>query len=125
MSKFDLSEETFYDYESPITKVIQQVEQDVIRQEEDALVCEVSRKIGFDIDKDRLIKALQYDSDQYDKGYLDGLRCNFNSTLNAMRAKVKNEIILHDECFNEISDMQLLLGVIDTLFDICTKEVYE
>lgn len=31
-------------------------------------------KCGVSVDKDELIKALQYDRDQYDKGYADGVR---------------------------------------------------
>ena len=117
MDRFNLPEDSFYNYESPITKVIQQVEQDLFRQEEDALILEVNRKIGFDIDKDRLIKALQYDSDQYHKGYKDGLKDNFNHNLESIRAKIKNEIILHDEFFDDLNNMELLLDIIDAIFN--------
>ena len=35
---------------------------------------EVRQNIGYDIDKDELIKALNYDRDQYNKGYVDGIK---------------------------------------------------
>ena len=37
-------------------------------------MCEVRKKIGYQIDKAELIKALNYDREQYDKGYYDGCR---------------------------------------------------
>lgn len=32
------------------------------------------QNIGVNVDKDELIRALQYDREQYDKGYEDGFR---------------------------------------------------
>ena len=61
-------------YESPITKIVSDISSQVVKNQEDQLICEVRQKIGYDIDKDELIKALNYDREQYDKGYLDGLK---------------------------------------------------
>lgn len=51
-------------YEPPITA---KIAEDLDNQ----IVGEVL-KIGIDIDKDELIKALKYDREQYEKGYEDG-----------------------------------------------------
>lgn len=39
-------------------------------------VIEIIRKMGIDITKEGLIKALQYDRNQYEKGYQDGLNAD-------------------------------------------------
>ncbi len=41
-----------------------------IKQEESVMT--VIQNLGIDVNKEELIKALQYDRDQYDKGYADG-----------------------------------------------------
>jgi len=35
-------------------------------------VCRAVQRVGITVDKDELIKALEYDRGQYDKGYADG-----------------------------------------------------
>ena len=59
-------------YESPI-QVTQTVLDMVAKETEDKVVITAQRALGIDIDKDRLIKALKYDSDMYHKGYADAL----------------------------------------------------
>ena len=58
-------------YESPIAIVLrrmsQKIEDDIMKA-----VQEVCVEVGVSVDKEELIKALQYDRDQYEKGYLDG-----------------------------------------------------
>ena len=54
-------------YKSPIevfqTGIEYQLENDIMN---------MIQKYGITVDKDELLKALQYDRDQYDKGYSDG-----------------------------------------------------
>ncbi len=56
-------------YESPINvamgKMQMQVEGETYR---------VVQEIGVNVDKEELLKALQYDRGQYDKGYKDGIK---------------------------------------------------
>ena len=61
-------------YESPITivekvvnKAREQTENDIMNN-----ILTVTTEYGVDINKDELIKALQYDRHQYNKGYADG-----------------------------------------------------
>lgn len=63
-------------YESPI-KIIQKQ----MRMEQDENIYKAVLEQAILVDKDELIKALQYDRDQYDKGYRDGR----NSVLQKLR----------------------------------------
>lgn len=74
-SKLELPKEPkFYNYESPIEKIVQQIADEVRQKEEETLMITVSEKVGFKVDKDELIKALQYDRKQYEKGLADGYK---------------------------------------------------
>ena len=59
-------------YESPIQMIVNEVQTQMIQQEEDQLLMQVQKSLGFDIDKNELLRALNYDRDQYEKGYRDG-----------------------------------------------------
>lgn len=54
-------------YESPITMIASQMETKI---ENDTM--SVIRRYGIDVDKNELIKDLNYDRQQYEKGYQDG-----------------------------------------------------
>lgn len=61
-------------YEDPI--VIQTIA-DYIQKQNDAfdnLIYEAVQKVGIYVNREELIKALEYDRDQYRKGYMDGKR---------------------------------------------------
>ena len=62
-------------YESPIAIFEETVSSQYNKALEEAVWKEVIR-IGVTVDKDELIRALQYDRDQYDRGYNDGLNAN-------------------------------------------------
>ena len=68
-------------WESPIRII----EEDLQMQIKDEVFSAI-RRAGFDIDKDELIKALNYDRGQYEKGFHDGY------------AKAKSEIIRCKDC---------------------------
>ena len=59
-------------YESPIYLVYEQMGTNIAR-EIDEVVIEQTMKVGINVDRDEMIKALKYDRGQYDKGYADGL----------------------------------------------------
>lgn len=64
---FGVSEERMIDYESPV-KVFQDEIQMQIENEIMKAVC----RVGVEVDKEELLKALKYDRGQYEKGYKDG-----------------------------------------------------
>jgi hypothetical protein len=47
---------------------------DELRNEQEISICRVIASHGINVNKDELIKALQYDRDQYNKGYKDGAK---------------------------------------------------
>ena len=63
-------------YESPITQNITDIATQIREAQDGRLVYEVQQAIGYDINKEELIKALRYDRDQYQKGYEDGRKDN-------------------------------------------------
>lgn len=58
-------------YESPIEVIYGQI-QTQIAEDLDNHIYKAVREVGVNVDKEELIKALQYDRDQYKKGFLDG-----------------------------------------------------
>jgi hypothetical protein len=54
-------------------------------QEEEKMVIKAIEKVGINVDKGELIKALQYDRNQYTKGYEDGK----NEVLDKIRAEIE------------------------------------
>ena len=60
-------------YESPI--FVRQKTESIVRkfrEEIDDYIYESVVKVGVDVNKEELIRALRYDRDQYDHGYSDG-----------------------------------------------------
>ena len=85
-------------YESPIEKVVKEV----MKQDEEHLMYSVEQTIGYAIDKEELIKALQYDRNQYEKGYEDGLK-DGEETMPLVCLKCKKPIPLSMRTFKEVS----------------------
>lgn len=65
-------------YESPIT-VLQRTKSMEIADAVDGAIYKAVLDVGVQVDKEELLKALQYDRNQYEKGYLDAksevIRC--------------------------------------------------
>lgn len=56
-------------YESPVEILYHNTSRKI-----DDGIYEAIVNVGVNVDKDELIRALQYDRDQYDKGYEDGFK---------------------------------------------------
>lgn len=56
-------------YESPIDRFTSEIQ----RQQKSDFILQLTQTVGYSIDKDELIKALNYDRQQYEKGYMDGI----------------------------------------------------
>lgn len=63
-------------YESPVTKIVGDMICEMQKNEEGNFVCSISQSVGYDVDRDEMIKALNYDRNQYQKGYEDGLKAD-------------------------------------------------
>ncbi len=59
-------------YESPISLIYENAQRQMQIQLENGVYSAV-QNVGIDVNKDELIKALQYDRQQYDKGYSDAM----------------------------------------------------
>lgn len=60
-------------YESPINIAIESTTTNVVKKQ-DETIYQAIQKVGVNVNKDELIRALQYDRNQYDKGYKDGAK---------------------------------------------------
>lgn len=58
-------------YKSPIETMIADIQHQIAEQQDDAIYKAVV-SVGINVDKEELIRALQYDRGQYEKGYADG-----------------------------------------------------
>lgn len=63
-----------FDYESPITQMMSEISNQMVKEREDKLLYEIRQTLGYNIDKNELVRALQYDRNQYQKGYEDARR---------------------------------------------------
>jgi hypothetical protein len=59
-------------YESPITKIDGESDEQVVKYQENQLMFTIQEEMEFSVDKEELIKALKYDRKQYEKGKIDG-----------------------------------------------------
>ena len=78
-------------WKSPIEQVVSSMDMKCIQECEDKIVYEVSKTVGYTIDKETLIKALNYSKDSYEKGYAEGRNYEFNKNTE-MWEKIKAEI---------------------------------
>lgn len=62
-----------YNYEPPIQLFVREIATKIQEQQEDK-VMEVVHSYNINVDKEELIKALQYDRNQYIKGYTDAVK---------------------------------------------------
>lgn len=58
-------------YSDPFHEVATKINNDI----EEQIMVEIAR-VGIDVNKEELVKALQYDRDQYAKGWNDAIRRN-------------------------------------------------
>ena len=100
-------------YESPVN--VMEIQEPIIKQfikEREEMVLEQIWNIGIDVNKEELIKALQYDREQYSKGYSDGYAKGIDDLVNGLlnwKSQDEEYKSFSDVC-NEIAE-QLKGGV--------------
>lgn len=77
-------------YENPITKICQDIRTQMVQRDEQ-MILEAIQKQDIFIDKEELIKALNYDRNQYSKGYKDGV----SEVLDRIRDKISEQSRMH------------------------------
>lgn len=60
-------------YEPPITIVEQEMHTTISEIHDNYVLATIEEKLGCEVDKEELIKALNYDRNQYEKGFRDGM----------------------------------------------------
>ena len=58
-------------YESPIQMISEDIIKDIVKKQ-DGVLLEAVHRVGFDVNKEELEKALLYDRNQWERGYVDG-----------------------------------------------------
>ena len=100
-----------YNWESPITKIYGDIHNEIVRQDEENYMCVIKQAIGYEVDKEELIKALQYDREQYDKGYNDGARETFVELLEQIKAEIEKLEYQDFDC-NDVLPSYETIGII-------------
>lgn len=73
LKRLDLSKlNTLEGYESPVTLYFEQIASEIEQRRENEIVAKISERMGVDIDKRELERALSYERDQYSRGYRAG-----------------------------------------------------
>ena len=91
-------------YESPLTEICENIENQMTKQREDSLVYEIRQAVGYNIDKEELIKALQYDRNQYQKGYADAL-----SVIEDIKAEIADIYVGYRHGYEIMADVLAIL----------------
>lgn len=99
-------------YESPLTKIYGTIQNQIIKQDEENTMYVVNRAVGYDVDKEELIKALNYDRDQYKKGYADAM---------AVIEDIKTDI---DEQYDRVKPYNIeVAGGLDMALEIINRHI--
>ena len=100
-------------YKSPIEMIYGELQTQIV-QEDEKMVMKAIRKVGVNVDKDALIKALQYDRNQYTKGYEDGK----NEVLDKIRAEIEQA------AFKDVNGAKyIFVNRVNQIIDIYKTEV--
>ena len=87
-------------YDSPITELIGDMYTEMIEERENQIMVSVRQAIGYDISKEELIKALNYDRQQYKKGYEDGLNADKWIPVEAALPEEDGEYLTYTEDYD-------------------------
>ena len=60
-------------YKSPIELITKPMYTEMINEQENYIL-QAIQEMGVNVDKEELLKALKYDREQYNKGYMDGVK---------------------------------------------------
>ena len=97
-------------YESPIEIITKQM-----RTQFEDNVFKVIQDQGIFVDKDELVKALQYDREQYQKGYADGLLNNTNKVIDEFAERLKKRLYDKPTIFTQ--QRYIVVDEIDSLVE--------
>lgn len=116
MNIWELPKEN-YNWEPPITRIYEDIRNEMVRQEEENCMYAIEQSIGYKVDKEALIKALQYDKGQYDRGYMDGAKETFVGELNKLKEEIEKLEFRDFDCHDVLPA--------DEVYDIIDKRISE
>lgn len=99
-------------YKSPVTTFVEHINTD-LRSEELKAVMNATVRLGVEVDEGELLKALQYDRNQYEQGYRNGYDAGYRKSTD-----------LAEEIFAEIEDVLNNIGYFDELDFKALKKKY-
>lgn len=105
-------------WESPITIVEREIQTKLNDDIENAVMMEVQTAISVDINKDELLKALNYSQDSYNKGYAEGHQIADDE----YKEKLLN---IYTKLLSVFSEDASALKKIDIIFEEPTAEVIQ
>ena len=108
-----------FGYVSPIDMIFNKTEEiytDMSKKHETYIMAELKQKIGIAVDKEELIKALQYDRNQYDKGYSDG-RASMIEELEKIKADFEEIKGPRDNPYNNKTEYSVSMKELREVFD--------
>lgn len=76
-------------YKNLIEKICGELQIQMV-QEDENMVMKAIRKVGVNVDKEELIKTLNYDRNQYSKGYNDGIKDVFDNIRAELIQSIQN-----------------------------------
>lgn len=89
-------------YKSPIELIIKDYHMQIVKQQEDNVYRAV-QEYGVTVDKEELVKALQYDRNQYEKGYKDAIN-DVLKTLEKVSAEYPYKIAGKSEAYSQYNE---------------------
>ena len=103
-------------YNSPI-KVYETAMQTIMEERDGAIFAKIQSAFDVDVDKQELIRALQYDRGQYDKGYRDGLKVATDTVRNYLLGLIEEWYNLGDRKY-DLPNMQVYNHIRKELDDL-------
>lgn len=76
-------------WQSPVAILTDQLCEQYEKAVEDRIMCEIRGDLRVDVDKDELMRALEYDRNQYEEGYRNGRLKGYCDGYNDAIEKVK------------------------------------
>lgn len=103
-------------WESPINVMeIQDSFVSEIKEKTEEMVFTEIKRIGIDVDKEELIKALMYDRNQYEKGRSDGYKNGIDELISQLEAEVESSAKFIREYDDSIAQKAYYKGLSDAL----------
>lgn len=92
-------------YESPIEMTISEIITD-FKQNQEKQICEAIQRMNINVSKEELIKALNYDRQQYEKGYNDAIE-EFAEDIKKILASTASALFYISETLAEASKQHI------------------